>query len=49
MTDRKALDRIAQSTGAKQTGVRFQYSCFPLQTTDCGACTTHPQIVIMEV
>lgn len=49
MTGRKALDRIAQSAGAKQTGVRFQYSRFPLKTTDCGACAQHPQIVIMEV
>jgi hypothetical protein len=43
------LDRIVLAAGAKQTGVRFQYSRFPLQTTDCGACTPHPQIVIMEV
>lgn len=43
------LDRIALAAGAEQTGVRFQYSRFPLQTTDCGACATHPQIVIMEV
>lgn len=28
MTDRKVLDRIAQSAGAKQTGFRFQYSRF---------------------
>lgn len=49
MTQRNALDRIAQSASARQTGVRFQYSRFPLQTKDCGACTTHPQIVIMEV
>ena len=43
------LDRIAQSSGAEQTGVRFQYSRFSLQTTDCGAYTLHPQIVIVEV
>lgn len=49
MTHRKALDRIAQSADAKQTGVRFQYSRFPLHATGCGACTPHPQIVIMEV
>lgn len=49
MTDRKVLDRIAQSAGAEQTGVRFQYSRFSLQPTDCGACTPHPQIVFMEV
>lgn len=49
MTDRKVLDRIAQSAGAKQTGFRFQYSRFPIQPTDCGACTPHPQIVIVEV
>lgn len=49
MTGRKPLDRIAQGAGAKQTGVRFQYSRFPLQATDCGACALHPQIVIVEV
>ena len=43
------LDRIAGSANAEQTGVRFQYSRFPLQATDCGACALHPQIVIVEV
>ena len=43
------LDRIAQSSGAEQTGVRFQYSRFPLQATDCGAYAPNPQIVIVEV
>ena len=43
------LDRIAQGAGAEQTGVRFQYSRFPLQPTDCGAYNQHPQIVIVEV
>ena len=45
----KALDRIAQSAGAEQTGVRFQYSRFPLQPTNCEACNPLPQIVIVEV
>lgn len=49
MTDSKALDRIAQSAGAKQTGARFQFSHIQLQPTDCGACALHPQIVIVEV
>ena len=49
MTGRKPLDRIAQSAGAKQTGVRFRYSRFPLRATDCEARTPQPQIVIMEV
>lgn len=43
------LDRISLAAGAEQTGVRFQYSRFPLQNTDCGACTMHSKIVIMEV
>ncbi len=43
------LDMITLAAGAEQTVVRFQYSRFLLQTTDCGACSTHPQIVIMEV
>ncbi|SDF58561.1 hypothetical protein SAMN05216591_3381 [Pseudomonas extremaustralis] len=43
------IDRTAVSADVKQTGVRFQYSRFSLQPTDCRACTPHPQIVIMEV
>lgn len=43
------LERIALAAVARQTGVRFQYSRFPLQPTDCEACTPHPQIVIVEV
>ena len=49
MTGPKVLDRIGQSAGAEQTGVRFQYSRFPLQATDCGAYNLRPQIVIVEV
>ena len=49
MTDRKVLDRIAQSAGAEQTGVRFQDSRIPLQATGCGTCTPYAQIVIVEV
>ena len=49
MTDRKALDRIAQSVGAEQTGVRFQFSRIQLQPTACEARAPLPQIVIMEV
>ena len=49
MTRSKTLDGIVSGAEAKQTGVRFQYSRFPLQATDCGACALHPQIVIVEV
>jgi hypothetical protein len=49
MSGGKSLDEIAQGPDAEQTGVRFQYSRFSLQTTDCGAYTLHPQIVIVEV
>lgn len=49
MTTSRSLDRIAPRADAEQTGVRFQYSRFLLQTTDCGACTLHTQIVIVEV
>ena len=49
MTRSKTLDGIVSGAEAEQTGVRFQYSRFPLQATDCGACALHPQIVIVEV
>lgn len=49
MSAAKALDRNTQGPDAVQTGVRFQYSRFPLQATDRGACALHPQIVIVEV
>lgn len=49
MTRTETLDRIATGADAEQTGVRFQYSRFPLQATDRGACALHPQIVIVEV
>ena len=49
MTRFKTLDGIVSGAKAEQTGVRFQYSHFPLQATDCGACALHPQIVIVEV
>ena len=45
----RVLDRIAGSANAEQTGVRFQYSRFPLQAADCGAYAPNPQIVIVEV
>ena len=49
MTRTEALDGIATSADAEQTGGRFQYSRFQLQPTDCEACALHPQIVIVEV
>jgi hypothetical protein len=49
MTRDETLDRIATNADAEQTGVRFRYSRFPLQATDCGACALHSQIVIVEV
>lgn len=49
MTRGKTLDRIVTNADAEQTGVRFQYSRFPLQATDCGAYAPNPQIVIVEV
>ncbi|CAM3933990.1 hypothetical protein SAMN05216475_6292 [Pseudomonas synxantha] len=49
MTRSKTLDGIVRGAEAEQTGVRFQYSRFPLQATDCGTCALHPQIVIVEV
>ncbi len=49
MTRSKTLDGIVSGAEAEQTGVRFQYSRFPLQATDCWACALHPQIVIVEV
>ena len=49
MSRGKSLDRIVQGPNAEQTGVRFQYSRFSLQTTDCEAYTLYPQIVIVEV
>ena len=49
MTRARTLDRIGSSADAEQTGVRFQYSRFPLQATDCGAYAPRPQIVIVEV
>lgn len=49
MTTSRSLDRIVTNADAEQTGVRFQYSRFPLQTTDCRAYALRPQIVIVEV
>ena len=49
MTTSRSLDRIASRADAEQTGVRFQYSRFPLQAADCGAYAPNPQIVIVEV
>ena len=49
MTRSKTLDGIVSGAEAEQTGVRFQYSRFPLQTTDCRAYALRPQIVIVEV
>lgn len=49
MSRAETLDRIVTNADAEQTGVRFQYSRFPLQTTDCRAYALRPQIVIVEV
>ena len=49
MTRARTLDRIGSSADAEQTGVRFQYSRFPQQATDCGAYNLNQQIVIVEV
>lgn len=49
MTTSRSLDRIGSSADAEQTGVRFQYSRFPLQATDCRAYNLNQQIVIVEV
>lgn len=45
----EALDRIAGSASAGQTGVRFQLSRIQLKPTACEARAPHQQIVIMEV
>lgn len=49
MNRAETLDRIVTNADAEQTGVRYQYSRFPLQTTDCRAYALRPQIVIVEV
>lgn len=49
MTLARTLDRIGSRADAEQTGVRFEYSRFPLQAADCGGYNLNQQIVIVEV